>query len=360
MDGLKKLIDLYEGVLIKNVKNINTLYKFDRFKMVNIYDAHKDIIYNLPNKIKYNIFLIREPKYRIIMSLPIKDKLVNHYVTKYYLYPKLEKYLIDNNIATRTGMGTEYGIKKIKKYIELNKKYDKFYILKLDISKYFYSIDHFVLKSLLTDKLDPKEYSIIEKILDSTNEPYINETINKIKNKYNNEEINSLPYYEYGKGLPIGNMTSQFLSIFYLYKLDHFIVNNLHLKYYIRYMDDFIIIHHDKKVLQDALKTIEYKLNNEYKLKINYKKTKILTSNKGFAFLGYNFKVISKKTIIKINSNALKKAKQNVRNKLYLYKNKKLDFNSLLCSYMTYYKSYKYGNTLKIRRYLEKEFFYKK
>ena len=74
-------------------------------------------------------------------------------------------------------------------------------------------------------------------------------------------------------------MTSQFLSIFYLYKLDHYIVNNLHIKYYIRYMDDFVLIHHDKDVLKQALKKIENILKNIYKLKLNNKKTKIISIN---------------------------------------------------------------------------------
>ena len=71
------------------------------------------------------------------MSLSVTDKIVNHYVTIKYLIPVLSKYLDNRNIATIKSMGTDYGIKLIKKYVEINKKYDKFYILKLDIKKYF-------------------------------------------------------------------------------------------------------------------------------------------------------------------------------------------------------------------------------
>ena len=73
----------------------------------------------------------------------------------------------------------------------------------------------------------------IENIIDSTNEEYIWQRINFLEKQHGSE----LPRYEFGKGLPIGNMTSQFLSIFYLYKLDHKIIHDYHLKYYIRYMD---------------------------------------------------------------------------------------------------------------------------
>ncbi len=115
-------------------------------------------------------------------------------------------------------MGTESAIKNVIEYIEENKKYKQMYCLKIDIKKYFYTIDHDILKSLLIDKLDEDEYDLICKIIDSTNKPYINETIDKITKDKNID----IPRYEYKKGLPIGNMTSQFLSIYYLYKLDHF------------------------------------------------------------------------------------------------------------------------------------------
>ena len=99
--------------------------------------------------IRHNIFLIYEPKCRVIMSLNTNDKIINHYIARKILVEKLDKYLIINNVATRKNMGNDYGRKLLNKYIELNKKYDKFYILKLDISKYFYSIDHDVLQDIV-------------------------------------------------------------------------------------------------------------------------------------------------------------------------------------------------------------------
>ena len=168
-------------------------------------------------------------------------------------------------------MGADYGIKLIKKYIEKIKKYGKFYILKLDISKYFYNIDHDILKSMLKGRLDDFSYNIICKIMDSTNELYINDKIIKLKNnelKYNYRinEIKEIPIYRYDKGLPIGNMTSQFLAIYYLYKLDHYIVHDLKIKYMIRYMDDYILIHYDKNYLKKCLLDISEKLEKENKL----------------------------------------------------------------------------------------------
>lgn len=109
-------------------------------------------------------------------------------------------------------MGTSYALKMFKKEIENFKKYDNFYFLKLDISKYFYSINHEVLKSLLLNDLNEEEYDLVSKIIDSTNKDYVNRKISYLESKINEK----LPKYEFGCGLPIGNLTSQFLAIFYL------------------------------------------------------------------------------------------------------------------------------------------------
>ena len=193
------LLDIYEKEISKNVKNKKKLVKFEINKVQNITNIIDMLKSGEIGHEHYNIFLIYEPKCRLVMSLSIKDKIINHFVTRYALEAKLTKYLDLRNVATRKGMGTDYGIRLVIKYLK-KLKYKNFYILKIDISKYFYSIDHEVLKSLLIDKLDSYEYDLICKIIDSTNEEYINETINKIMKK-NNIEI---PLYYHGRGLPIG------------------------------------------------------------------------------------------------------------------------------------------------------------
>ena len=131
------------------------------------------------------------------------------------------------------------------------------------------------------------------KIIDSTNMEYVNDTINKLKsNKIKRssdiniiKEIESIPLYKKGKGLPIGNMTSQFLAIYYLNELDHFIKEELGIKYYIRYMDDRLILSTDKNYLFYCLnlKEIE-KIIFKYKLNLN-KKTRINYIKNGIEFL---------------------------------------------------------------------------
>lgn len=363
MDGLEMkvkiddLINVFEKDLYKGCSNKNKLYKFERNKMSNIIDITNTLINGNCVMNNYNIFLIKYPKYRIVMSLKMKDKIINHYITKYSLLPKLEHFLIDRNIATRSGKGTDYGIKLIKKDIESFKKYDEFYVLKIDISKYFYNIDHNILKNMLKI-LDKSEFDLLCKIIDSTNNKYINNTIKKIINKelkYSNrkEELLSIPIYKNKKGLPIGNMTSQFLAIYYLYKLDYFIIHTLGIKHMIRYMDDYVLIHNDKEYLNKCLDIIKYKLRNEYKLEINNKKTKIYSSKEGFSFLGYTYKVVNKKTIIKIDKNTFNRVKKKIQ-----LVNKNYTNNKLLFSYSSinnYYNSFKYNNSLKVKRYINRK-----
>ena len=243
MDNIKirDLLDIYNLEIRKNTKNKRRLYVFERNKMQNISDVYTKLCLNSYYPSEYNIFIVREPKYRIVMSLKIKDKIVNHYLARHVLIPRLDKYLDMRIIATREGYGTDYGIKLIRKYIEENKKYGNFYILKIDIRKYFYNIDHDVLKGLLRDKLNDDEFILISRIIDSTDNDYVNKCIDmKVssmikKREYDKDKLLDLPRYKKGKGLCLGAMTSQFLSIFYLNGLDHYIVHDLHLKYMVHY-----------------------------------------------------------------------------------------------------------------------------
>lgn len=116
MDGLKafdELLYVYDEYISKSCNSKKKVYMFEKHKMVNINNIYNKLI-NDYKMSSYNIFLIRHPKYRIIMSLNMYDKVINHYITLKYLIPNLTKYLDDRNIATRKGYGTDYGIKLIK------------------------------------------------------------------------------------------------------------------------------------------------------------------------------------------------------------------------------------------------------
>lgn len=357
---LENILKIYESQIAKNTKNKRQLYFFESSKMENMLDIYHILKECSSNYFcKYNIFLIREPKYRIVMSLSLKDKIINHFVTIYCLERRLSHLLDFRNVATRKGYGTNYARKLVKKYLELHKKYETFYILKLDISKYFYSIDHEILIKMIEPHIPIEELGFVKAILNSTNETYINEAILKIKNRYAkySNDLKNIPLYEKNKGLPIGNMTSQFFSIFYLYQLDHDIVHKFHFPYYVRYMDDFLVVSHDKKALYELLEYIDKELSEKYHLTLNKKKTHIVSSKDGFLFLGHHYSINSKKTIIRLSQDRKKRLKKRVKKTSHLYKNHMISCSQALSSIQTLLKSDCLGSSRYIKRVINREWF---
>lgn len=312
---LKDITDVYKKQIRVNTKNKYKIKKFEDFYAVNIYRIKKILDSKNYKTGKYNIFLIKEPKYRIIMSQKITDKVINHLVANNILLPILDKSLIDTNVATRKGKGTHYGIKYLKK--ALNSMNGTIYALKFDISKYFYNINHAKLIELLKNKISDKDaLNILITIIDSTNSSYVNKTITAIKESeyiYNaNKEINKIPLYKKGKGLPIGNMTSQIMAIFYLNELDHYIKEKLHIKYYLRYMDDGVLLSNDKVYLRYCLDKIK-KILKDYDLELNHKTKIINVSKEGLVFLGFRFYKNSK-VYMKVRNETKRRFKRKLNN----------------------------------------------
>ena len=286
-----------------------------------IYDILKNKTYKHG---KYNIFLIRDPKYRIVMSENIKDKVINHMVSNIFLKDAIYPKLIDENVATRVGKGTSEAIKLCKKFfLRMNNKYENFYVLKFDISKYFYNIDHEILKSHLRKIFDDEDIlKILYESIDSTDYDYINEEIDKYVNreverlkekncnsaKMKIKELQKIPRYNKGKGLGIGSLSNQIYAIFYLNSLDHFIKEKLGIKEYIRFMDDGIIFSHDKEFLKKVKVLVEEKIVG-LKLKLN-DKTRIYSSKEGFEFVGYRFVQKNKKMLVRVKNNTKNKMKR--------------------------------------------------
>lgn len=102
--------------------------------------------------------MISDPKARIVMAEELEDKIINHLIAEYILVKVFEKKYTDNICATRVGKGTAYALKLLRKYINaIKREHDNFYVLKVDISKYFYRIDHDILKQILSEKIKDKD-----------------------------------------------------------------------------------------------------------------------------------------------------------------------------------------------------------
>ena len=229
----------------------------------------------------------------------MQDKVINHLISRYILYPAILPCLLDVNVASRKNLGTHKGLELHKNFHKLCQiKYQKnYYILKCDISKFFASIDHDILKEKLKRRIKDKEaLDIIFKVIDSDS-----------------------------NGLSIGNMTSQVLAIFYLNDMDHFIKEVLKIKYYVRYQDDFLLFHPSKKYLKYCLEQLNTFLEKE-KLQLN-KKTRIFKSTNNFIFLGRNKagKYAKHRTI-----------KRRLKKQKYLYYSNLIPLSSLASSIVCY------------------------
>jgi RNA-directed DNA polymerase len=167
---------------------------------------------------KYYEFIVNDSKKRVIKAAPFKDRIIHHALCN-IIEPIFDKKFIYDSYACRKGKGSHKAIKRFRQFLKIIKtknnleNYNNIYCLKCDIVKYFQSVDKTTLIKLIKRSIFNKN------------------VLNLIKIVLNSNEI----------GLPIGNLTSQLFANIYLHELDFYIKNVLKCKYYIRYMDDFVI-----------------------------------------------------------------------------------------------------------------------
>jgi len=203
----------------------------------------------------YRYFTIYDPKERVIAVAPFRDRVVHHAVVN-VLTPIYERVFIYDSYATRPKKGTHAAIERAQKFLRRWPWY-----LKADIEKYFDSVNHDILLEILSRKIkDDKLLKLLERIVRNTPPP--------------------------GKGLPIGNLTSQFLANVYLDPFDHEIKDGLGIKGYIRYMDDFVICMDDRKELEALLPQTEAFLLEKLDLQLKPGATWLNKSIHGLSFLG--------------------------------------------------------------------------
>lgn len=210
----------------------------------------------------YNVFEIYDPKQRIIKSLPIEDRILHQWLVEEFIKPYYVPRFIDDTYACLEHRGNHAAAYRIQAYMrKMYASYGKYYILKMDISKFFYRIDKDILFGIIKKSVaDPALLQLIYNVI------YDDET----------EKV----------GIPIGNYTSQYFANIYLNELDQYCKRVLKIKYYVRYMDDFIALAPNRqtaKLWYDAMqKFVETKLN----LTLN-PKSKYFPSGHALEFVGY-------------------------------------------------------------------------
>jgi retron-type reverse transcriptase len=269
----------------------------------------------------YHFFKVFEPKERAICAAAFPERVLHHALIN-VCEPVLERYAIHDSYACRTGKGMHAAVNRAQ---EFTRRYG--WYLKLDIRKYFDSVDHDILMKLLERRFKDRDVlALCRRILDT---------------------YETAP----GKGLPIGNLLSQHLANFYLGHLDHWIKETLQVKGYVRYMDDFVLWGDDKAALKDHLAAIRNFIAAELALDLK-DNIQVNRSVRGVPFLGY--RVFPHRLALG------PQARRRFARKLRGYEQEWLDGNwseAALARHMEALLSYvRFADTLKLRRDIVRRF----
>lgn len=243
---------------------------------------------------KSSVFIIDKPVVREVFAASFRDRIVHHLLIN-LIGPTLERHFIFDSYACRTGKGSHLGIERLRKAVAAN---PNAWILKMDISSFFMSIDRNLLwkriKNYLEENLNDPRMEIILHLTQTIifNDPTVNCIFRSPFSKWDSLALEkSLFFAKQNCGLPIGNLTSQVFANFYMSDLDHYIKHDLGIKCYGRYVDDFYLIHEDKEYLKKCKKCIESFVGKHLRMGINHRKTYFQRCDKGVKFLGVKVEV---------------------------------------------------------------------
>ena len=276
----------------------------------------------------YQEFTVYEPKERIIKTTSFKDKVVQHSLCDNVILPKLQEIFILDNCAGQKGKGTIFGLNRLSEHMK--NFYNLYgmdgYILKCDITKFFYNISHEQLKDIVEYHFyyDLDICWICDLFIDSAD----------------------------GKGIPLGNQINQGFALLYLDGMDKLIVGELGIEYYGRYMDDFYLIHPDKEylkyclgVITEFLKTLDLTLNS---------KTQIFPFKNGLNYLGFHTYVTDNgKVIRKLKNQNKRNAKKKYRRMAKLVMEGKLPVEKYNASYSAWKNHISHGNCYKLAKSMD-------
>jgi RNA-directed DNA polymerase len=273
----------------------------------------------------YRQFFVYDSKKRLIKVAPFRDRVMHHALCN-IIEPIFDQNFIHDSYACRIGKGTHRAIKKLYaffKILKLSKGNINFYCLKCDIKKYFYNINKDILSRFIKRRVKDKRIIwLVDEIIYSD---------------ISSENV----------GVPIGNLTSQLFANIYLDNLDKFIKHHLRAKYYLRYMDDFLILGHDKRLFHLSIIRIERFLAKYLQLELNHKRTGIFPTRLGVDFLGfinfYYYRLIRKSSVNRF----CQKIKYLQRNKISFY-----DINKKCQSWLSHSR---FSSSWYLRRSLEKK-----
>ena len=295
-DGKVELTDLFEAYYDcrKNKrKTVNALafeldYEHDLIELCN--DINNGT-YRISRSIS---FIVSQPVKREIFAADFRDRIVHHYIIN-QINPLFENLFIHDSYSCRERKGTQYGIRRLYTNIwQCSKGYKRdAYILKLDIEGFFMHIDKALLRERLTRFLEEQYFGKDKRIVIRLCRQIVdNDPTEKCIVKGGSQSWKGLPRSKSlfcvgkDKGLPIGNLTSQMFANFYLDPFDKFVTKTLGVKYYGRYVDDFVLVHEDKDFLLSLIPKISRFLKENLFLTLHLKKIYFQHFSRGVKFIG--------------------------------------------------------------------------
>jgi RNA-directed DNA polymerase len=281
----------------------------------------------------YTSFYIHEPKRRLISAAPFPDRVVHHALCN-LIEPLFERLFIPDSFANRVGKGTHSALDRAQYFA---RRYT--YVLQCDVVQFFPSIDHQILRSLLVHRIhDSRVKWLCDQILKS-GAGVLFEAYEMVYFPGDN-----LFAINRGRGLPIGNLTSQFWANVFMNPFDHFVKRQLGCKAFLRYVDDFALFSNDKNTLWEWKAAIETRLA-QLRLTI-HPSAQPRPVSQGFPFLGF---------LISPEKRRLKRRKgiyyqRKLRQLLQSYQDGEIEFKVVTASVQGWANHVRYGNTAGLRK----------
>lgn len=368
----------------QNVRWKDSTIMFEENRIEIILDTEEKLRNELYRQLVFSCFsIIERGKPRDIRACHINDRLVQNSLCDYYLLSELTPKFIHDNCATLKGKGIDFALKRFKQHLqaalrEYGSEQD-FYGLKIDIKKYFDSIDHKALIKILRTLIkDDEVYKLLCYIVNTfaykpTKDTVMNpnKTYYITKNgqyvKFNGKAFSPKhKYYDYEeKSLGLGSQTSQLLALLTLNEVDHFVKEQLYIKYYGRYMDDMFLFHNDKNYLLECKKKIMAELAR-IGLKLNENKTAIIrihpigkdkVRKQPFKYLKWNFYITTTGHIIQLPfKNKISHQRRKLRKMYARWQRGEIATEDVQTSYQGWRAHMRKGNTYHIIQKMDNYF----
>lgn len=301
----------------RNKTQRSEVLAFTRNLEENLIELQNELIWHTYHVGRYREFYVTDPKKRLIMALPFRDRVVQWAIYRQINY-LLDKRYIPTSYACRIGGGTQRAVHQLQQYIRHTP--GEVYVLKLDVSKYFYRIDHSVLLGILHRIFKDQELlELLRHIIDDEQ----GGGLFGIDIETGEREA--------GVGMPIGNLTSQMFANLYLNEADQYAKHTLRARKYIRYMDDMVIVSNDKAYLRNCWQAMDDFLASHLKLQLNRKST-ILKASSGIDFCGHRVW----RDHIKLRKKAVLKMKHRLRWLKRAYARGEVDLQTVTASLTSY------------------------